>query len=42
MAILTIQEYLNSKGKTIEKAGNILDPELPNAPVAPEKPIVKG
>lgn len=42
MAILTIKEYLNGQGKTIEKATNISDPKLPKAPLAPTKPLSKG
>ena len=42
MAILTIQEYLNSKGKTIEKAETYPDCNIPEAPKTPQKAVTKG
>lgn len=42
MSIIKFQEYLNSKGKTIEKAGDILKPEMNKIPEKPSKYITKG
>jgi hypothetical protein len=42
MAMLTIQEYLNAQGKTIEKPYNILDNKVPQSPNAPAKNLKKG
>lgn len=42
MAIMTFLEYLNAQGKTIETAGDILDPKIPSPPKGPEKAVVKG
>jgi hypothetical protein len=40
--MLTIQEYLNAQGRTIEKPSNITDADLPKSPSAPSKNLKKG
>ena len=42
MAIMTFLEYLNAQGKTIETAGDVLDPKIPSPPKGPEKAVTKG
>ncbi len=37
MALLNIKEYLNNKGKTIEKPSDILNQKMDKAPDAPKK-----
>lgn len=42
MALINIKEYMNNKGKTIEKASDIVSQKLDAPPKSPEKNVTHG